>query len=44
MPEMPAERIASIDQIAPCFIFAIGLTYGASLARRLARGNAVISL
>ncbi len=27
------------DQIAPCFIFAIGLTYGASLKRRLASGR-----
>jgi predicted acyltransferase len=30
-----------IDQIAPCFIFAIGLTYGASLKRRLALGDAL---
>jgi predicted acyltransferase len=30
-----------IDQIAPFFIFAIGLTYGASFRRRLAGGNAV---
>src|SRR5512136_339805 len=30
-----------VDQIAPCFIFAIGLTYGASLRRRLARGDAL---
>lgn len=30
-----------VDQIAPCFIFAIGLTYGSSLKRRLARGDAL---